>query len=47
VDALAQYYRNVELISPIEVRTGPASTRTYFAFKLSSPITKLGARYTC
>jgi len=47
VDALAQYYRNVELISPIEVRTGPASTRTYFAFKLSDPFTKLGARYTC
>ena len=35
--AFPQHYRNVEPLGRLEARTGPTSSRSYFAFKLSGP----------
>ena len=35
--ASPQHYRNVEPLGRLEARTGPTSSRSYFAFKLSGP----------
>jgi hypothetical protein len=39
---LARYYRSVEPLGRVEARTGPTSTRTFFAFLLSNPIAEIG-----
>jgi hypothetical protein len=41
-ERLARYYRNVEPLGPIEARTGPTSSRTFFAFLLSNPVGDIG-----
>jgi hypothetical protein len=37
----AQHYRTVEPAGRLEARTGPTTSRTYYAFKLSGPVGEL------
>jgi len=43
----APHYRSVEPLGRLEARTGPTSSRTFFAFKLSGPLGELGPLAGC
>lgn len=43
----ASHYRSVEPVGRLEARTGPTSSRTYYAFKLSGPVGEVGPLSGC
>jgi hypothetical protein len=46
-ERLTRQYRNVESLGRFEARSGPHSTRTYFAYQLSSPLAEIAPLSGC
>jgi 4-amino-4-deoxy-L-arabinose transferase-like glycosyltransferase len=46
-EAFTRHYRSVEPAGRLEARTGPTTSRSYFAFKLSGPLGELGPLSGC
>jgi 4-amino-4-deoxy-L-arabinose transferase-like glycosyltransferase len=46
-DAFARHYRSVEPAGRLEARSGPTTSRSYYAFKLSGPVGELGPLSGC
>ena len=47
IERFAKHYRNVEPLGRLEARTGPTSSRSYFAFKLSGASGDIGPLTGC
>jgi hypothetical protein len=46
-EAFTRHYRSVEPAGRLEARTGPTTSRSYFAFKLSGPLGEIGPLSGC
>lgn len=46
-ERLARQYRSVESLGPMQARSGPATSRGYFAFRLSGALTEIGPLGPC
>src|SRR5262245_36758284 len=46
-ERLARQYRSVEPLGPMQARSGPTTSRGYFAFRLSGALTEIGPLAPC